>query len=398
MMKTHCGGLILLLISLAAAPAAAAPPEPGGAAEPGSAESLRQEVDKLQRDIVEREAGLERFDRREEGVLNALDSTEQALQLNRRKAAQLKSELGALEEKISSTESAVEDLNRRIRAHQGYLSRRLVALYKTAWLGTLHFLASAESMVEALQRQKALERIVAHDQQVQESLSAYQDELGGLHQRLSDYQREKQQCMAEYQVRIQAIGREKAKRETLLARIRSQRETERVAIEQLKESALALEEQIRKLSVQPPAGTRTEALPARAFSDAKGLLILPVKGKIVKLFGPYTLPKVNVQAIHNGITIAADRGEPVRAVHGGRVLFADWVKGYGNVIIIDHGNHYYSVYAHLEEFFRDVNQTVEPGDVIATVGDSGAMGTAGLYFELRHHGRPINPLEWCKLP
>jgi septal ring factor EnvC (AmiA/AmiB activator) len=126
------------------------------------------------------------------------------------------------------------------------------------------------------------------------------------------------------------------------------------------------------------------------------LLIFPVKGKIANLYGSYRHPRLNVPAFRNGIDIAAERGEPVKAVHAGAILYSSWFKGYGNVVIIDHGDHFYSVYAHLEDVFKSVDNHVEAGDVIATVGDSGAMGAAGLYFELRHHDRPLDPLEWLK--
>jgi septal ring factor EnvC (AmiA/AmiB activator) len=105
---------------------------------------------------------------------------------------------------------------------------------------------------------------------------------------------------------------------------------------------------------------------------------------------------LNTQAFRNGIDIAADRGEPVRAVHAGTVLYASWFKAYGNIVVIDHGESYYTVYAHLEDVFKSVDNRVEAGDAIATVGDSGAMGATGLYFEIRHHDRPLDPMEWLK--
>jgi septal ring factor EnvC (AmiA/AmiB activator) len=105
---------------------------------------------------------------------------------------------------------------------------------------------------------------------------------------------------------------------------------------------------------------------------------------------------LNIQAFRNGIDIAAERGEPVKAVHAGTVLYAGWFKAYGNIVVIDHGDHYYTVYAHLEDVFKSVDHRVEAGDVIATVGDSGAMGATALYFEIRHHDRALDPLEWLK--
>ena len=103
-----------------------------------------------------------------------------------------------------------------------------------------------------------------------------------------------------------------------------------------------------------------------------------------------------METFRTGIDIQADRGEPVRSVYSGRILFSEWYKGYGNLMIIDHGDHYYSVYAHLEERLKSKGEKVETGETIGTAGDTGSVAGTGLYFELRHRGKPMDPLEWIK--
>ncbi len=131
-----------------------------------------------------------------------------------------------------------------------------------------------------------------------------------------------------------------------------------------------------------------------AFTDLKGLLIMPVNGKIIEFFGPYTNTEFNLVNFRSGINISAERGEPIRAVYKGKTLYASWFKGYGNMIIIDHGDHYYTLYAHAEELFKKKGDPVEAGEVIATVGDTGSMAKPGLHFEVRYHGKPIDPAPW----
>jgi septal ring factor EnvC (AmiA/AmiB activator) len=123
---------------------------------------------------------------------------------------------------------------------------------------------------------------------------------------------------------------------------------------------------------------------------------MPVKGKIITFFGPYKNRKFNVVNFRSGIEIMADRGEPIQAVQSGTVLYSGWFKSYGNMIIIDHGMHYYTVYAHAEELFKSKGDPVEEGEVIATVGDTASMIGSNLYFELRHRGKSIDPLKWLK--
>jgi len=146
---------------------------------------------------------------------------------------------------------------------------------------------------------------------------------------------------------------------------------------------------------------KTEAVPDKnvsqlSFSAYKGLLIMPVDGKIINLFGPYKNPKYDIINFRNGVDIKADHGEPIRSVFKGKVIYSNWFKGYGNMIIIDHGNSYYTVYAHMEETFKSKGDDVVAGEVIATVGDTGSMMGAKLYFEVRHHGKPMNPLQWLQ--
>jgi murein hydrolase activator len=132
------------------------------------------------------------------------------------------------------------------------------------------------------------------------------------------------------------------------------------------------------------------------FESFKGLLNMPAEGTIVDTFGPRGDGKVKDRRFCGGISVKAERGEPVKAVKDGRVLFAGWFKGYGNMIIIDHGRHYYTVYAYAQELFKAKGDLVDSGEVIATVGDSGPISGPRLYFEVRHHGKPVDPMVWIR--
>ena len=94
--------------------------------------------------------------------------------------------------------------------------------------------------------------------------------------------------------------------------------------------------------------------------------------------------------------IRANSGTEVRSISHGRVAFADWLRGFGLLLIVDHGDGYMSLFGHNESLYKEVGDWVEGGEVVATVGDSGGLDRAGLYFELRHDGQPINPRRWCK--
>jgi septal ring factor EnvC (AmiA/AmiB activator) len=129
------------------------------------------------------------------------------------------------------------------------------------------------------------------------------------------------------------------------------------------------------------------------FKALKGKLSWPVKGKLTKRFGTWrTGGKLRWQ----GVVLSAKEGTEINAVHHGRVLFADWFRGSGLLVIIDHGDGYMSLYAHNQSLLTEPGEWINAGDTIATVGNSGGRKQAGLYFEIRHNGEPSNPQRWFK--
>jgi len=131
-----------------------------------------------------------------------------------------------------------------------------------------------------------------------------------------------------------------------------------------------------------------------AFSELKGRLSLPVRGELVNRFGS---PRSDGGVLWKGLFIVARAGEEVRAVADGRVVFADWLRGFGNLLIIDHGDAYMSLYGNNEALYKRVGDPIRGGEAVSAVGNSGGNPNSGLYFELRHQGRPVDPLDWVRL-
>lgn len=135
-------------------------------------------------------------------------------------------------------------------------------------------------------------------------------------------------------------------------------------------------------------------LQTQSFTQRKGKMPWPVLGKITNQFGA----KRQGSITWDGLRIAADSGTAVRAIHGGRVMYADTLRGQGLLLVLDHGDGYMSLYAHNDVLLREVGEWVQPGEVIARVGNSGGEQTPALYFEIRHNGQPINPQAWLSKP
>ncbi|MDE2089868.1 MAG: peptidoglycan DD-metalloendopeptidase family protein, partial [Gammaproteobacteria bacterium] len=162
-------------------------------------------------------------------------------------------------------------------------------------------------------------------------------------------------------------------------------------LERLQRNARALQKLIDSLRRAPanvPAGgARTP------FAALKGRLPWPANGRVLARYGQ---PREVGVLKWQGVLIAAPLGGPVRAVWYGRVVFADWLRGLGLLVIVDHGHGYMSLYAHNQNLYVKTGDRVQPGRVIAAVGDSGGARRPALYFEIRDRGRPVNPFRWCR--
>lgn len=178
------------------------------------------------------------------------------------------------------------------------------------------------------------------------------------------------------------------KRQSLLASVRQKiadegQEIDRLAAEE-RDLARLVDELTSILSDYPISSEDP-------FAEHKGRLTWPVAGALTHDFGQ---PRAGGQLKWNGVVLAAPRGREVRAVYHGRVAFADWLAGMGLLVIVDHGDGYMSLYGYNETILKNAGDWVAPGDVIATVGDSGGQQQAALYFEIRRNTRPVNPRVW----
>jgi len=358
-------------------------------------DTLKQKAATINDEIEKSEARVLTFKKEEQAVVNRLNDIDLRLDGNRRRSRRLKADLKIFDQRIAKNRSSIAALERDIQINEAYAAKRLVALYKLTWLGHLPALGSAATLYEFVERKASLERILVHDENILRNLMASKKALQAHIQAIQVQKKQKRAVQNQLDQQIQLISQEKDNRTRLLNDVRSQQSLELAAIEALKNSAQDLDHKIKIFTTRPEKD-QTALSTGQPFSASKGLLNMPVNGKIISFFGPFKNTKFNVVNYQSGINIKADRGEPIQAVHAGRVLFASWFKGYGNMVIVDHGDHYYTIYAHTEEVFKAKGEQVDAGEVIATVGDSGSMVGPGLHFEVRHHGKPQDPLNWIK--
>ncbi len=344
---------------------------------------------KLREKIQAQEKIVETFSKKEREIIDGLNEIDYTLNRTRLKALSLSSEIRHMEKQISSLGAARRKLSEEIAQNRSYAAKRLKALYKMNMMGRLDAAGLPKSIFDFFLRQNSMKRIIRYDFHILEKQGSDLKKLEILEQELKAQIKAKTALEAELNDQIRMNKKETLKKELILTQIRRQKKLSLAALESLKEAAIRLDNQIAGLQKEDNSSS-----PGFSFASHKGRLILPVKGKIISRFGPLRNGNYKSFTFQKGIDIRVERGEPVKSVFRGKVMFARWLKGYGNMLIINHGNSYYTLYAHVEEIFKQKGETVETGEVIATAGDTGSIKGPCLHFEVRHHGKPENPMKW----
>ena len=340
---------------------------------------------------------------RETSLLAELEEIERRLAAKQRDVARLEARIKKAQNDVQMLRGEISRLERQRAGQMNALARRLRVMYRVhAQGGALPVILSGEDPVTRAVAVRHLASLAALDARLIQEYrvtsdrladrkgkeEAQQLELAGLHE---DAKREQAE-----------VDREVAKRRVILAKVRDERAYHERMVGELTEASHRLEAFIRELQAKqrklariPPPKGGIEA-PAIGFGALKGRLPWPTEGKIVTGFGAQVHPRFGTRTFRNGVDIEAAVGREVLAVHGGHVIYTGWFKGYGNLIIVDHGNEYYTLYAHIADIEAKEGDDVRQGQRIGTVGDTGSLAGPRLYFEVRYQGRPQDPEQWLR--
>lgn len=326
---------------------------------------------------------------RERSILDTLGEAEEGLwaaesEWRRVEAERLRSERRVVEARAEEAEAQA-----RLEARLSELKPRLAARQRLGRLGELRLLTTAGSLAELVKRRALLDRVLKED------LAAFQ----GAQQALADRERARSARQAEalHLGALAASARERqaeaaARREerrTLLGAVRNARALHERAAAEAAGQGQKLAEFIAALP-PPRAGAPAHA----GFALLRGRLPRPADGPIEVGFGRVVNPRFNTVTVQKGVDIGALPGDPVRAVAPGRVAHAGWFRGYGNLVIVDHGDGFHTLVAHLASMRTAMGEEVEAGSLLGTVGDTGSLKGPYLYFEIREKGKPVDPSAW----
>jgi len=352
--------------------------------------TVRKSLSKAEKTMVKIKAD-------EASVIQNLERLNVRLNQSLARGRKLRSEIDRLEDKVSALNAERDSLVQEIQGLKSRAMHRLVAYYKLSRLGIAPVLFSAESFFDLRQRRDDLQRILACDASLLDKYQAQKERLGSLSKTLTARQANQDGLLLKSKEGARIIAQERDRRAKLLASMQADKRSTLAAIASLRQTAKELDETIRSLENRPPSPLAQSRRQSGGFLALKGSLPMPVQGEVVAPFG-YHMDKghYRVKSFRSGINIMADLGAPVRALCDGQIIYASWFKGYGNMMIIDHGDHYYTLLAQLEQLLKERGDTVRTGEVVGTVGDTATLSAPGLYFEIRHYGKPLDPVSWFK--
>lgn len=366
-----------------------------------SIEALRSRIDSLRKE-------LERTQASHSEAADALKKSERAISEAQRQLHHINQQQAASIEALQRQQAERARLEESIREQQQQLSQLFYRQYLSGSPSFLQLLLSQEDPVAAA-RELRYFGYIARARAAQ--IGALKDSLNKLVE-LNEQTANTLEAITKLKLaqeeRRQQLAAENQDRKEVLARLAQQIRAQRGEISKLRRDEKRLTELVQKLARITPttlkhgvAGTprRNDSLPtpdlsAASFAALKGKLRLPVRGDIIHRFGSL---REGSGIPWKGLFIRTEAGAPVKSIAVGTVVFADWLRGFGNLLIIDHGENYMSLYGYNQALLKQVGDQVRAGDDIAIAGNTGGNETPGVYFELRHKSQPFDPLSWSAL-
>ncbi|MET0067190.1 MAG: peptidoglycan DD-metalloendopeptidase family protein [Candidatus Thiodiazotropha sp.] len=349
---------------------------------------------------------LEQVKSRIQSVQDRLRSTEGERESQSRALRETETQIGILARRIRATEQSLMRQKRRLselegeRAdarlsldqHRSSLERQIRAGYAMGRQEKMKILLNQEDPAVVSRVMVYYDYFNSARVDQMEQIRKNLQQLNAIERTIAQEEQRLQQLQAKNQAQVSQLQAAQQGRREIIASLNRRLQSEGQELESLKTDEKQLQTlltDIQQALVDIPLASEAHV----PFSTRKGKLPWPSRGRLVASFGAYReVGKLK----WDGVMIAAPEGQEVRAIHHGRVAFADWLRGFGLLLIIDHGDGFMSLYGHNQSLFKETGEWVEPGEVVAQVGSSGGRTHSGIYFGIRHNGQPVNPKSWCQ--
>ncbi len=358
--------------------------------DPDARTEESRRLDRVRDEIARLQAMVGKARDEEKGLLGDLHRMDLEMALHERQIALTGGELVRCRAALKEAARQAEESQAKLESGRRQLAERILAMYLAGPVRAERVLLTSANPAEVISAYRLAERSAAADQERVAQFRGLEAQWRATQAQLETQRRTLSTLRAREMERRQELGSVKQERSRMLSGLQQETSKQQELLDEMMETEKALASLVKTLGEggSPAAGM------ALGFGRFRGLLPWPVPGKMLVPFGAQKSTRFETLVPHPGIEIEVTTGEPVHAVHEGRVAFSDWFKGYGNLIVLDHGDGYMSVYAHASERKVAAGDHVAAGQVIASAGDTGSLEGPKLFFEILKDGKPENPVVW----
>ncbi|MCK4758869.1 MAG: peptidoglycan DD-metalloendopeptidase family protein [Candidatus Aminicenantes bacterium] len=347
---------------------------------------ISRQIDQIKLRIQEEE-------KKESSLLSDLDRIGFNKNLIRKEISLYTMQLGNTNRELSSIQRRIPQLRAKLDREKNSIEKILVTMYKFGKLNQLQFIIQAKNMNTLVSESKNLTLLAQYQNRI---IANYIDTLlqfRKAEEELEEKKKESSNLIWKTKNKRQELEVQEKKQKSLITEIKENKKMHLQALDELNERSRQLQSLIEKL-LKDEISFPILIVP---LYEQKGRLPWPLEGAVVSTFGRQVHPRFRTVTVNDGIEITPQKNQAVvKAIHPGKVVFSDYHKGFGNVIIIDHGMNFHSIYAHCADFLVKMGELVKTGQPISIVGDTGSLKGITLYFEIRSKAKPVDPLKWLK--
>ncbi len=362
-----------------------------------AAAAVPQTLPEVQQRLIEERAQAAKLAGRESSLLGRLSELERQVELEGRALRAAQFRLRTANQRLLMVEERARVAQAELDRANEVVNPRLMARYRMGREGYLRFLLGARSIAEVLRRRRLFNTLLEADLDALAVLKIHSDGAKAARDELAAARNEQSQSVQAEAERRAALESRAGEQRRLLASVQREKEVHEQAVRELEEAERELSQKLADIqSHAPPTAMVTKEIKLRvSIRRARGKLPFPLPlGKVEVHFGRATDPRFGLVTLQKGIDVRAPLGTPVHAIWEGKIVHAGWFKGFGHLMIIDHGDGFFSLMAHLDQLEKAVGDEVHRGDRVGTVGDSGSLKGPYLYFELRDGQKPLDPERW----
>jgi murein hydrolase activator len=357
--------------------------------------TANEEYRKIQKEIKKQKQKIEDIKKHESSVLTDIESTNKQLKDVENNLRKFRGKLSETESGISKLEAEIRANKKNIEKHRDWLKRKLRAIHKYGNSSdTVLLLLSADDISQLMRQGKYLQYVSVYEHRLLEGYKESLENLNRKEKQLVVLKKDLEKNQEKVKNQEEKLAEAMKHKETVLVSVRKQQASHTRILKELQDASNRILDIIKE-SERAQKG-KEDIFAGKGFGSLKGRLPWPAEGRIAIPYGSQKDPQFNTPIFRSGAFIQSDPNSYAKAVHGGKVVFAEWFKGYGQMVIINHGDGYHTLYGSLSEIFTRVGDIIKGKQAIGRVGTSGLMNSTGLYFELRYQGKPLDPLQWLQ--